>query len=108
MHRPVLVAVGTNLRNLFPNLKIKYDPFIIWENLRSILVSVKYFYQCWHSNNIIIIYFLGHFTQVVWKDSKKLGVGIAVSSSGGVYVVARYSPPGNVMNQFAENVLSYE
>ncbi|KXJ08635.1 ectin [Exaiptasia diaphana] len=45
----------------------------------------------------------GHFTQVVWKATKRVGVGI--SSSGKEYrVVARYSPPGNYFGQFAENV----
>ena len=33
----------------------------------------------------------GHFTQVVWKDCKKVGFGFA-----GIYVVGRYMPPGNV------------
>jgi len=43
----------------------------------------------------------GHFTQVVWKGSKKLGVGKATSKTGMRYVVAQYSPPGN-MNTPAE------
>lgn len=43
---------------------------------------------------------IGHFTQVVWKASLKIGVGIAygIKSSGNavVYIVARYDPQGNV------------
>ena len=31
----------------------------------------------------------GHFTQVVWKSSTKLGMGHAVSANGWTYVVAR-------------------
>lgn len=46
----------------------------------------------------------GHFTQVIWKDSSRLGIGVARSSRG-VYVCANYDPPGNVMSQFAQNVL---
>ncbi|XP_034451747.1 Golgi-associated plant pathogenesis-related protein 1-like isoform X1 [Hippoglossus hippoglossus] len=48
----------------------------------------------------------GHFTQVVWKDTTKLGVGVA-SVGTKAYVVAQYSPPGN-MNMpgyFEKNVL---
>ena len=48
----------------------------------------------------------GHFTQLVWKSSQRLGVGIAYNSAGTrVVVVARYSPPGNYANQYRANVL---
>jgi len=48
----------------------------------------------------------GHFTQVVWKGSEKLGVGFAITSDGNsIYVVAQYSPQGNYMGQFGQNVL---
>ncbi|MEO0687649.1 MAG: hypothetical protein AAFY76_22015 [Cyanobacteria bacterium J06649_11] len=48
---------------------------------------------------------IGHFTQLVWKDSQYLGVGIATMKAHGVYgsrygnletfIVAMYSPQGN-------------
>ena len=44
-----------------------------------------------------------HFTQVVWKNSTELGVGVA-SANGQTYVVANYSPPGNYMGNFVANV----
>lgn len=48
----------------------------------------------------------GHFTQLIWKNSVELGVGIALSSDKRkVYVVAEYSPQGNILGQFANNVL---
>lgn len=48
----------------------------------------------------------GHFTQVVWKDTRRLGVGIAFGKEGRkMYVVAQYSPPGNYRNAFQKNVL---
>lgn len=49
----------------------------------------------------------GHFTQVVWKATTKLGVAKATAQQRGFYVtyiVARYSPRGNYLGQFAENV----
>ncbi|KAJ8948337.1 hypothetical protein NQ318_019322 [Aromia moschata] len=46
----------------------------------------------------------GHFTQVVWKDSRELGVAYA-KTGGKVVVVANYSPSGNIIGHFAENVL---
>uniref|UniRef100_A0A336LPQ9 CSON000338 protein n=1 Tax=Culicoides sonorensis TaxID=179676 RepID=A0A336LPQ9_CULSO len=47
----------------------------------------------------------GHFTQVVWKGSRELGVGIAKNSKGQIFVVANYDPAGNYQGQFKENVL---
>ncbi|XP_052895153.1 uncharacterized protein LOC128302382 [Anopheles moucheti] len=46
----------------------------------------------------------GHFSQVVWKDSRELGVGLARNRSGQVFVVANYDPPGNYIGSFAKNV----
>lgn len=46
----------------------------------------------------------GHFTQLVWKNSKYLGIGVGRSNSG-TYVCADYDPLGNYLGQFRENVL---
>lgn len=46
---------------------------------------------------------VGHFTQVVWKNSKRLGVGIAKKGTN-VYVVCNYDPPGNYSGQYTVNV----
>uniref|UniRef100_A0A182P3P6 SCP domain-containing protein n=1 Tax=Anopheles epiroticus TaxID=199890 RepID=A0A182P3P6_9DIPT len=48
---------------------------------------------------------IGHFTQVVWKGSQHLGVGIA-SKGTNVFVVCNYDPPGNVYGRYAEHVSS--
>ncbi|TKY84920.1 hypothetical protein EX895_006000 [Sporisorium graminicola] len=57
----------------------------------------------------------GHFTQMVWKGTKRLGCAIqscsasqmGLGSSGSAqYVVCNYDPPGNVIGQFKENVLA--
>ncbi|XP_062310495.1 Golgi-associated plant pathogenesis-related protein 1-like isoform X1 [Osmerus eperlanus] len=48
----------------------------------------------------------GHFTQVVWKESTQVGVGLA-SDGNNIFVVGQYSPAGN-MNMpgyFEKNVL---
>ena len=45
-----------------------------------------------------------HFTQIVWKTTKKLGMATAVSGGRRV-AVARYSPVGNWLGEFKENVL---
>jgi len=48
---------------------------------------------------------VGHFTQLVWKGSKQLGLGLAKSADGTNYVVANYFPAGNFVGQEKENVL---
>lgn len=51
---------------------------------------------------------VGHFTQVVWKTSQKVGMGVAKRTTNGmnkVYVVARYSPAGNYIGMNAGNVM---
>ena len=42
----------------------------------------------------------GHFTQMVWKDSCKLGCGYTEN-----FVVCRYSPQGNFLGQFDTKVM---
>ena len=46
----------------------------------------------------------GNFTQLVWANSREMGVGKATSSDGTTYYVARYSPPGNILGAFDTNV----
>ena len=54
----------------------------------------------------------GHFTQVVWKSTTKLGCGVAscpnIESMGKwadvLYIVCRYTPAGNWDGQYAANV----
>jgi uncharacterized protein YkwD len=50
----------------------------------------------------------GHFTQVVWRASKRLGCGVAVCNSAGQSAeiwVCNYDPPGN-SGGYREQVLS--
>ncbi|KAI2657127.1 Golgi-associated plant pathogenesis-related protein 1 [Labeo rohita] len=48
----------------------------------------------------------GHFTQVVWKSSTELGVGLATDGKT-VFVVGQYRPAGNMINAgyYEKNVL---
>ena len=46
---------------------------------------------------------IGHFTQLVWRSSEKVGVGIAISGSQ-TWIVAKYKPAGNVMGLYTSNV----
>jgi hypothetical protein len=45
----------------------------------------------------------GHFTQLVWRASRQLGCGRAICGRD-VYWVCRYSPAGNVDDEYRANV----
>ncbi|RQX10604.1 serine protease [Micromonospora ureilytica] len=51
---------------------------------------------------------IGHFTALVWKNTTKLGVG-RVAGQGTkwweTYIVANFSPPGNMGGQYVMNVV---
>jgi len=52
----------------------------------------------------------GHFTQVVWKGSQQVACAIADCPPGTIFgqasknIVCRYSPQGNIIGHFRENV----
>ncbi|VDN38391.1 unnamed protein product [Dibothriocephalus latus] len=51
----------------------------------------------------------GHFTQIVWRGTEKVGFGMARSKDKkSLYIVARYFPPGNYQNDYRKNVLPPE
>ncbi|MCF6186802.1 MAG: CAP domain-containing protein [Desulfobulbaceae bacterium] len=41
----------------------------------------------------------GHYTQMIWRDSKELGCGMAVCTDKGQIWVCNYNPPGNFIGQ---------
>ena len=46
-----------------------------------------------------------HFTQLVWKDTKRVGVGCAINKERGqIYIVAQYTPNGNVKTMYRNQV----
>ncbi len=43
---------------------------------------------------------VGHYTQIIWRNTTRLGCGIA-TGNGRDWLVCRYAPQGNVSGQFA-------
>lgn len=43
---------------------------------------------------------VGHYTQIVWRDTKEVGMGIAKTPFGGLIVVTSYFPAGNVIDEY--------
>jgi glioma pathogenesis-related protein 2 len=82
----------------------------VWNTKLNNSEIIKMAVRNWYQENIYYNYSnpgfntkTGHFTQVVWKSSKKIGFGIARNGTK-VVVVADYFPAGNVNNQFRQNV----
>ena len=48
---------------------------------------------------------IGHFTQVVWKGTQYVGMGVASKDNNNYFVVANYFPAGNWDGQYTKNVL---
>eukprot|EP00116_Pleurobrachia_bachei_P017247 sb/3477509/ len=50
---------------------------------------------------------VGHFTQLIWKGTEKLGCSVTDASenaSGWIYTCCQYYPAGNVQGEFEDNV----
>jgi len=45
----------------------------------------------------------GHFTQLVWKSTKAVGIAMEKGNNG-YYVVANYYPAGNIIGRYPDNI----
>lgn len=46
----------------------------------------------------------GHFTQLVWKNTKYIGLGYINSKFNNMLIVMQFDPPGNMLEEFGSNV----
>ena len=98
----------------FAHSKAKYNGKKMGENLFAccgLKISGKMMTDEWYNevsqynfNNPGFVSGTGHFTQVVWKDSREVGFGYAQARDGYYYGVANYYPAGNYLNEFEDNV----
>lgn len=61
-------------------------------------VNEKQYYD-YNSNSCAGGQVCGHYTQVVWRDSKKLGCAQVQCNDGWTFVICSYDPPGNYAGQ---------
>jgi uncharacterized protein YkwD len=89
---------GENLAAGYPSLQAAMHAWYIEKNLYS-------------HRNPQFANSTGHFTQLVWKSTTKIGCGYVacngLNGTPGNYLVCEYNPPGNVVNAgyFKNNVL---
>jgi glioma pathogenesis-related protein 2 len=103
--------------NLFQNDILGENLYMQWISKGHVPVSASAAVKSWYEE--IDLYDFkrpnyseetGHFTQMVWKSTIKMGMGVAVSADGReVYFVTNYYPAGNIVNHgyFETNVLSH-
>ncbi|RWR77918.1 pathogenesis-related protein PRB1-3-like protein [Cinnamomum micranthum f. kanehirae] len=60
--------------------------------------SEKQFYNR-NSNTCAAGKVCGHYTQVVWRNSVRLGCARVKCNNGAIFITCNYSPPGNVQGQ---------
>ncbi|CAF4770913.1 unnamed protein product [Rotaria socialis] len=101
--------------NTFGNETLGENLYMQWISHGRVPVSAREAVKSWYDEislyNFKHPYYseeTGHFTQLIWKSTQKMGVGVALSADGReVYVVSNYYPTGNIINPgyFEVNVL---
>ena len=101
--------------NKFGNENLGENLYMQWISRGKVPVSAKEAAKSWYDeiehysfNRPQYSEETGHFTQMVWRSSQRLGVGVALSADGReVYMVTNYYPAGNIINYgyFDANVL---
>jgi hypothetical protein len=49
---------------------------------------------------------INNFTQLIWKSTKEVGFGFTNDEEGNFYVLALYSPKGNINGEYKNNIQS--
>jgi uncharacterized protein YkwD len=80
--------------NIFWGSASSYTPLEASEDWYSEIKDYKY--------GIVTMdnyYATGHYTQMVWKNTTHVGIGVAICADGEIIIVANYSPAGNFIGQ---------
>lgn len=90
------------------NLAMVGDDSRVTDKTFAVVTSIRMWYNEYSSYNYSSPSFslqTGHFTQLVWKATTSIGVGVAKNSYNQLIVTMQFGPPGNVRGQFSDNVL---
>lgn len=89
---------GTDNNNLYQSC----NPDLIVQLWNSQRLFYNYSYP---PNDIAAQEKVADYTQLIWKNTKYIGVGVAENREHrACFVVARYWPAGNILNQYRANV----
>lgn len=92
-HRPYNPAfpVGENIAAFWGRAGSGVDAVRLWETEKPLYSGEA---MTWEN-----IQTFGHYTQIIWDRTTRVGCGRAVSRTGSVFIVCNYSPPGNVIGE---------
>lgn len=75
----------------------KYDHWTATEAVQSWVRESKFYDP--HTNQCTHGQMCGHYTQIVWRDSSRIGCARKKCLNGGLFVICVYDPPGNYINE---------
>lgn len=95
-----------------PNVNYGENIYCLWSSEQNAKINPREVCQSWYDEIKEYNFDVepraspraGHFTQMVWKATKHLGVGMSKTKKGKVLVVCNYNPRGNVIGEFERNV----
>ncbi|KAH7859599.1 hypothetical protein Vadar_003069 [Vaccinium darrowii] len=90
----------------FPEFEFKLGENIFWgsgsswtpaDAVRAWADEEKYY--TYSTNTCAIGEVCGHYTQIVWKNTRRVGCARVVCDSGDVFMTCNYDPPGNYVGE---------
>ncbi|XP_016953826.1 Golgi-associated plant pathogenesis-related protein 1 [Drosophila biarmipes] len=85
---------------------IEYGENLCWRSKNTSLCVRDWYAECekFDYDDPRFSKYTRHFTALIWKGAKEMGVGHAKDRHGRYWLVVRYIPPVNIEGQFEENV----
>ncbi|WCJ42403.1 Pathogenesis-related protein 1 [Euphorbia peplus] len=101
-----LRSQNCDIKHSFPEGEFKLGENIYWGSGSSwrprdavnAWASEEKFYN-YGTNNCVEGQMCGHYTQIVWKNTRKIGCARVVCEDGDVFMTCNYDPPGNFVGQ---------
>jgi len=87
-------SYGPYGENIFWGKRAHWTPK---EAVQSWVSEQKYFNP--HSNGCVDGHMCGHYTQVVWRETLRIGCARKKCQNKGLFVICVYDPPGNYVNE---------
>ena len=93
------------VKDIYNNEVLGVNVLVSDKNLEPKIICNEWYNESkkYNFNNYKFQKGTGHFTQMIWKDTKEVGFGFEEKDNI-IYIVAYYYPAGNIFNEFEKNV----